>query len=248
MDENKASKPFRTIESLPKADTIKEIKDRLSDDLKNKTNDEAIDYLFGYCANLEHKNQTLEIDLQKYNKKHRRITINLIEADLGNFFHFGECDQKLLALMYWDKLTDEQKDIFSDEFFKDAEEKYKKNVEERMTDQNKMRAYFLKGAAPILDDMLSLAKGESTKKSDAFAFREVWEVLRDIIKTANNKAPMINLRGKEVSVQIDEILTSVTKQDITFEEAKEYMSLVSSGFNLQELPKLMAKLDALESL
>ena len=247
MNESKALKPFSSMESLPEVDTIKVIKDRITDNLKNMTDERAMSHLFGMAVDLEHKNQTLQIDLQKYNSKHRRITINLIEADLGNFFHFGECDQKLLALMYWDKLTPEQKDIFSDEFYKEAEEKYETDVKERMSDPNKMRAYFLKGAAPILNDMLAMAKGSSSKASDSYAFKEVWEVLRGIITAANAKAPVLDLKGKEVSEQIDEILTQVTAGDITFDDAKQYMSLVSSGFNLQELPKLMAKLDALES-
>ena len=52
---------------------------------------------------------------------------------------------------------------------------------------------------------------------------------------------------KEISEQIDEILTNVSNGSINFEQAKEYMALVSSGYNLQELPKLMAQLDALEN-
>ena len=81
---------------------------------------------------------------------------------------------------------------------------------------------------------------------DAFATKEVWSVLKEIIQTATNPAPLLDLKGKSISDQIDVILTKVSTGEIDFTQAKEYMSLVSSGFNLQTLPQLMSQLEALE--
>ena len=190
---------------------------------------------------------------RRYNVEHdlnEQSTMKACLCDPKKIIDFDKLniiDKRLYAHTYWAELTDKQKRSFIDKDFKDAEESYKTKVKERMSDPNKMRAYFLTHSSPIMDDIIDMAKGSTSKASDSYAFKEVWEVLRGLINAANAKAPVLDLKGKEVSEQIDEILTQVTAGDITFDDAKQYMSLVSSGFNLQELPKLMAKLDALES-
>lgn len=165
---------------------------------------------------------------------------------LTQFMKLDTCDQKVLAVLYWDELTDEQKSVFSDSDYMEHEKYNDRKKQEIMLDPVKMRQHFLSAAAPILENMLGTAKGESGKKVDEWAAREVWDVLKAIITTANDPAPLMNLKGKAIDEQINEILTSVSLQKITIQEAKDMMSLVSTGFNLQELPKLMAKLEQIE--
>jgi len=57
---------------------------------------------------------------------------------------------------------------------------------------------------------------------------------------------MLDLKGKTIDDQINAILTQVSAGQITIADAKEYMALVSAGFNLQQLPKLLATLEKLE--
>jgi len=167
---------------------------------------------------------------------------------LKEFFTLDSCDQKVLAVLYWEDLTDKQKAIFSDADYIEHQKYNEMKKQEIMLDPTKMRQHFLKSAAPVLDNMLEIARGDKTKsKNDEWATREVWEVLKTVITTANDPAPLINLKGKSITDQIDAILTKVSEQKITINEAKEYMSLVSSGFNLQQLPQLLAKLEALEA-
>ena len=210
--------------------------------------EDEIEYLRSHIDKLETSREKLVQQLMAKEEKAVLMNIDLTEDDLLNFNNLDRCNKKLIAIMFWDKLTEDQKKTFPDWEFKQLSEAYNKRVEETMNDPTKMRQYFLKGSAPILDEIIKMANGDSRIKGESYAFREVWEVLRGIITAASNPAPMIDLRGKDISSQIDEILSAVTKGDITFNEAKEYMSLVSSGFNLQELPKLMQKLEALEQL
>lgn len=167
---------------------------------------------------------------------------------LAEFMHLDTCDQKVLAVLYWDELTEEQKSVFSEVAFMEHEKYAFKKKQDIMQDPSKMRQHFLEGAAPILDDMIALGTGNKKKVSgnDEWAQREVWEVLKGIISTANDPAPLVNLKGKSIENQINEILTAVSEQKMTISDAKEYMSLVSAGFNLQQLPKLLQKLEALE--
>lgn len=161
-------------------------------------------------------------------------------------------DKKVLAALYWEDLTDTQKSDFSnDEYIELQKIKDAKNAE-LMSDPVKMKKHFLAGAAPLIDEMIALANGKkknTTKDSDteAWAKREVWTVLKEIIGRTDNPAPMLDLKGKTIDNQINAILTKVSEGQITIVDAKEYMALVSAGFNLQQLPKLMASLEALEN-
>jgi polyhydroxyalkanoate synthesis regulator phasin len=210
--------------------------------------EEEIRQLKAQVAKLEENREKLLDSLRIKQEKESENFVYLPESSLTNFDHYDKCDQKLLAILYWEKLTDKQKEVFTDWQEMELQKDYERRLNEIMTDPTKMRQHFLKNASPVLDSIIKLANGDKKLTGDNYAFREVWEILKGIISSANNPAPMMDLRGKDVSQQIDEILTQVSTGKINFDEAKEYMSLVSSGFNLQELPKLMAKLDALENM
>ena len=112
---------------------------------------------------------------------------------------------------------------------------------------SEMKYHFIERASPLIDAYIDSALGVSYMKSNnSLIQQEVWNLLRELILNAKNKAPLLNLRGKNIESQIDEILTKVSAGEINLEEAKEYMSLVSAGFNLQKLPELMSKLEILE--
>jgi len=157
-------------------------------------------------------------------------------------------DKKVLAALYWDELTPEQKSEFTDNEYIEMTKLQQKRHEEFINDPVKMRSHFLMEAAPLMNIMIQASLGNKSLDSDnELAVREVWNVLKDIIQSANNPAPLLDLKGKDIDGQIDTILGKVSTGEIDFEQAKEYMSLVSSGFNLQKLPELITKLEALEA-
>jgi len=211
------------------------------------TPEEYIDHLEKKVKRLETNKKKLLDSLRIKGNKDSEHFIYLPEACLTNFMHYDKCDQKLLGLLYWEKLTEQQKKVFTDWEEMELAKANEKRLEQIMSDPTKLRQHFLRNAAPVMDNILKLANGDKKLTVDNFAIKEVWEVLKGIISQASNPAPMLDLKGKEVSAQIDEILTQLTAGEINFVEAKEFMSLVSAGYNLQELPKLMAKLEALEA-
>jgi len=238
---------IREVEKLPKLMTKKEVEKELLKHMDTTPLDQHRSYLCEEVVKLRMNNEKLSLKLAKTELVHKEINCHLTKDDLSRFFDLGECDQKLMAHLFWEDLTKDMKNVFMDKHFMEDEKHIQKQINERMTDPVKMRQHFLKGAAPILNDVIAMAKSDKKSPANPFAFTEVWEVLRGIITSASNPVPLIDLKGKTISDQIDEILTQVTEQKITFVEAKELMSLVSSGFNLQELPKLMAKLEQLEN-
>jgi len=159
-------------------------------------------------------------------------------------------DKKVLAALYWFDLTDLQKSEFKNHEYIELKKISDAKNMELISDPVNMKRTFLAGAAPLITEMINLAngtKGRSTlTDSQAWARSEVWEVLKEVIKIAENPAPMIDLKGKPIEDQIDQILTKVSQGQITIADAKDYMSLVSAGFNLQHLPELMKTLEKLE--
>ena len=154
----------------------------------------------------------------------------------------------VVATLHWDKLSDIQKTEFSDPMLLELSQIRKDRIAQTYTDPTKLKAYFLEKAGPVVDIMIKGALSEKkTVHYNPEMLDEVWSVFKGVITQANSPAPLMDIKGKSISEQIDEILTQVTKGCITFDQAKEYMSLVSSGFNLQELPKLMAQLESLEN-
>ena len=170
---------------------------------------------------------------------------------LSEWANLETCDKKVLAALHWDSLTDNQKSEFADHEYIDLQKlKAAKNAE-IMSNPVEMKRHFLSESAPLIDEMIGLANGEAKNKSkisddESWAKREVWAVLKDVIARADNPAPMLDLKGKSIDDQIDQILTHVSQGKIAINEAKEYMALVSAGFNLLQLPQLMKSLEALE--
>lgn len=173
---------------------------------------------------------------------------------LSEWGNLDICDKKVLAALYWEHLSDSQKSEFIDSDYITLQKIKAAKHSELMSDPVRMKKNFLSEAAPLIDEMLQLANGTKRNKSvvkdsdnESWAKREIWSVLKDIITRAENPAPMLDLKGKTIDGQIDAILTKVSQGQITIVDAKEYMALVSAGFNLQQLPKLLATLEKLEN-
>ncbi len=171
---------------------------------------------------------------------------------LSEWGNLDACDKKVLAALYWELLTDSQKSEFTDHEYIDLQKLQTAKNAELISDPVKMKQHFLTESAPLIDEMIGLSNGakkSSTKETEteAWAKREIWSVLKEVIAKANDPAPMMDLKGKTIDDQINQILTKVSEGAISIADAKEYMALVSAGFNLQQLPKLMASLEALEN-
>jgi hypothetical protein len=159
-----------------------------------------------------------------------------------------DCDKKVLAALYWEDLSQNQKDEFASSDYIELMRLQDAKKTELVNNPTKMRQHFLEKASPLIDQMIDAALGNKKMLStNDYAINQVWSVLQEMIRGANNPAPLLDLKGKPIENQIDQILTKVSDGEITFEEAKEYMSLVSTGFNLQKLPELLLKLEQLES-
>lgn len=130
------------------------------------------------------------------------------------------------------------------DIYKDIEEK----VSFEITPVN-IRRHFLHKAAPLIDTYIDVALGKKVPETTNLQMQnQVWEVLREIILSASDHAPVIDLKGKTVDEQVSKILELVSTGGIPIDQGKEYLSLVQQGFELTELPDIIAKMEALENL
>lgn len=128
--------------------------------------------------------------------------------------------------------------------YKDIEEKVNFNF----TPTN-LRKHFLFKAAPLIDNYINVALGKEVPIStNAQVQHEVWSVLKEIILTAKNPAPLMNIKGDTIEEQVSKILSMVSTGKCTLEEGQNYLALVQQGYELTELPKLMSQLESLEAL
>lgn len=112
-----------------------------------------------------------------------------------------------------------------------------------------LRAHFLHRASPLIDEYIDSALGRKVLNSTSDHARiEVWNILKQIILEAKNPSPLMNIRGKPINDQVDQILTLTSSGKINLEEGKEWLSLIQQGFEVTEIPKMMEKLETLEAL
>ena len=112
-----------------------------------------------------------------------------------------------------------------------------------------LKAHFLHRAAPLIDDYIDAALGESILKStNDHARFEVWSLLIEIMKQADNKAPILNVKGKSIDDQISLILEDVFAGKSTVQEGRDMISMVQQGFDALAMPKLMEKMEQLTAL
>lgn len=110
----------------------------------------------------------------------------------------------------------------------------------------KLRCKFINEAAEfMLDEYISVVKGEGEFSSnDPSARKEIWDLLKSIISGAGDPSGVSLVAFNSNSV-VEEIMTQVANGELTLDEGKQFMQLASMGFEITELPELMAKFNEL---
>ena len=117
-----------------------------------------------------------------------------------------------------------------------------------MNDPTKLRKKFLSEYA---DDLLELYGAASTGKGTFFkcidsAREEMWDLLKHIIKTADDPTPLAKLTDGDITQRVDAVLSEVASGELTPDEGKRLIGLLQAGFDITELPKLIEKLNEME--
>jgi hypothetical protein len=111
---------------------------------------------------------------------------------------------------------------------------------------SKLRGKFLGEMDDFLTEFVQVAKGEKEKftSGNNFAITQSWELLKDIMKIADDPVPIAwsdaTTRGR-----IDDVLNQVASGALTPDQGKKVMALVSMGFEMTDLQEIMSKMDTL---
>lgn len=114
-------------------------------------------------------------------------------------------------------------------------------------DPAKLKQEFLLRSYPLMLTMINAATGQEELVGHNRAQAEVWDLFKEIIKTTDNVTPTISLEGKTTQEKIETVFTSVSNGLISQAQAKNYMDLITKGFDTLELSDMMEQIEELQS-
>jgi len=111
-----------------------------------------------------------------------------------------------------------------------------------------LRKEFLQQSMPLLKEYMEVVTGQKDAftSSDPVTRGAVWKLLEQVILTADDPSPMTSIKDPTIAGRVDAILSQVAAGELTPLEAKKHMALVQAGFEIKELPKLLAAIDEIE--
>jgi len=115
--------------------------------------------------------------------------------------------------------------------------------------ENELRKKFLRAGSDVIELMIKQLDGEygfQMESNQRQMVDLIWPLLSDVIKNSKSITPL-DLRKKSTGEKLDTLFELVSKGEITFDEAKQYMALISQGFEMTDLILLNEKLDRLEN-
>ena len=106
-----------------------------------------------------------------------------------------------------------------------------------------LRMKFIKEASPLIKNYINAALGKEVLKSTSTAAREgVWKVLEEVLIRADAKVAVKGLSEGTISERVDAVLEQVANGELTIAQGKRLIEMLQAGFNITELPELVAKL------
>jgi hypothetical protein len=107
------------------------------------------------------------------------------------------------------------------------------------------RAALLTGLKPFIDDFIAVANGEQEKFTctNNFAITEAWELIKELVTQADD--PTTIAWNGSAHEKIDAVLSQVAAGQLSPDEGKRLIALVSAGYEITELEDIRAKLEEL---
>lgn len=117
-----------------------------------------------------------------------------------------------------------------------------------MTTAVALRQILLKNSAEVAQLYVDAAVGKQTFMNTLPEARtEVWEVIKELVLKADDPLPLAKLTDGDINEKVDIVLNEVAEGKITPNDGKKLMALLQAGFDITELPKLLAKLEEAEN-
>jgi len=112
----------------------------------------------------------------------------------------------------------------------------------------RLRAKLMKDAAKVIEDVIGEASGKrQSAMVDKSYQKMVWDALVPIIQGSGDPTPLAKLTDGDITQRVDAVLSEVASGAIIPDEGKKLIGLLQAGFDITELPKLIEKLNDLES-
>jgi len=118
-----------------------------------------------------------------------------------------------------------------------------------MSTATRIRKDFLQDSAEVLDEIRRRMLGKKSKfpSADGDFLLKYWDAIIPILQQADDPTPLAKLTDGDITQRVDAVLEEVASGDITPNEGKKLIGLLQAGFDITELPKLIEKLNDLET-
>lgn len=111
-----------------------------------------------------------------------------------------------------------------------------------------LRQEFIRKAQPLVDEYVGAALGTSELRStNAQARHAVWETLQKIIEQADDAIKSSALTSPDTAKKIEGVLAQVANGELTPRQAKDLMALITAGFEVTDVQKLMSVMEEIKA-
>jgi hypothetical protein len=113
-----------------------------------------------------------------------------------------------------------------------------------------LRAQFLE-TVPKIIERATTAFGEGTPsamldKREETLMKYLWPTVHTLITESDDAANIKGLSEGPISDRVDNVLEQVAKGTLSIPQGKRLIEMLQAGFNITELPRLVAKLNGMQ--
>ena len=94
----------------------------------------------------------------------------------------------------------------------------------------------------VVGNFKSSAPKYQMSKTQEQVFKQVWPTIHEIVTKADDSVN-VAFKDKDTAEKVDEVLQQVADGELTADEGKKLISLISMGIEAQEIPKLVKALE-----
>ena len=117
-----------------------------------------------------------------------------------------------------------------------------------MKDPSEMRKEFLSNTKDFMEKYLDSATGKAPFACPDKAIRDnVWNLIAKLILQSDDPIKLKGLGEGTITEQVDLVMKSVADGNLTIQQGKRLIEMLQAGFDITELPKLIEKLNEIET-
>ena len=111
------------------------------------------------------------------------------------------------------------------------------------TNTAELRSLLLTNGRQVIEEVINRATGKGRPPTiDPEYVQIVWKAIIPMLQNSEDLARITGISDGSISARVDNVLEQVAKGTLTIQQGKRLIEMLQAGFNITELPELVAKL------